>query len=35
VDNYILSLRRKLEAVPSKPKHIVTIHTSGYKFLRI
>ena len=34
VDNYILSLRRKVETVPSKPKHILTIHTSGYKFLK-
>lgn len=34
VDNYILSLRKKLEDNPSKPKHIVTVHTVGYKFLR-
>jgi DNA-binding response OmpR family regulator len=34
VDNYILSLRKKLESDPSAPRHIVTIHTSGYKFLR-
>ena len=34
VDNYILSLRKKIEAVPSKPKHLLTVHTSGYKFVK-
>lgn len=34
VDNYILSLRKKIESNPSKPKHLVTVHTAGYKFLR-
>jgi DNA-binding response OmpR family regulator len=34
VDNYILSLRRKLEDDPANPKHIVTMHTSGYKFVK-
>jgi DNA-binding response OmpR family regulator len=34
VDNYILSLRKRLEANPSKPKHLLTIHTAGYKFIR-
>lgn len=34
VDNYILSLRKKIEDDPSNPKHILTIHTAGYKFLR-
>jgi DNA-binding response OmpR family regulator len=33
VDNYILSLRKKVEANPSKPVHLVTVHTSGYKFV--
>jgi DNA-binding response OmpR family regulator len=33
VDNHILQLRRKLEAEPSRPKHFLTIHGSGYKFL--
>ncbi len=32
VDNYILSIRHKLEDNPSKPKFILTVHTSGYKF---
>lgn len=34
VDNFILSLRKKIEASPSKPKHLLTIHTVGYKFVR-
>jgi DNA-binding response OmpR family regulator len=34
VDNYILSLRRKLERDPTHPGHIMTIHTSGYKFVK-
>ena len=34
VDNYILSLRKKIETNPSKPKHILTIHTAGYKFVK-
>ncbi len=34
VDNYILSLRKKIETVPSKPKHLLTVHTAGYKFVR-
>jgi len=34
VDNYILSLRKKLETDSSKPKHLVTVHTAGYKFVR-
>jgi DNA-binding response OmpR family regulator len=34
VDNYILSLRKKIEDDPSKPKHLLTIHTSGYKFIK-
>ncbi len=34
VDNFILSLRKKIEKTPSKPKHLLTVHTSGYKFVR-
>lgn len=34
VDNYILSLRKKIEPRPSEPTHLVTIHTVGYKFTR-
>jgi hypothetical protein len=33
VDNHILRLRQKLEAEPSSPKHFLTIHSSGYKFV--
>lgn len=32
VDNYILAIRHKIEDNPAKPKFILTIHTSGYKF---
>lgn len=32
VDNYILSLRKKIEDDPSRPAHLLTIHTVGYKF---
>jgi DNA-binding response OmpR family regulator len=34
VDNYVLSLRKKLEEDHSHPQHLLTIHTSGYKFVR-
>ena len=34
VDNYILSLRIKLEGSQSHPKHLLTIHTAGYKFVK-
>ena len=34
VDNFILSLRKKIEDNPSKPKHLVTLHSAGYKFVR-
>lgn len=33
VDNYILSLRKKIEKVPSSPEHLITVHTAGYKFI--
>ncbi len=33
VDNYILSLRKQIEDDPSNPKHIITIHKAGYKFV--
>ncbi len=34
VDNYILSLRKKIEDNPAKPKHFLTVHTAGYKFVK-
>lgn len=34
VDNFILSLRKKIENDPSNPKHLLTISTVGYKFVK-
>lgn len=34
VDNYILSLRKKIEDDPSNPKHLLTAHKVGYKFVK-
>jgi len=34
VDNYILSLRKKLEDDPSTPRYLLTVHTAGYKFVK-
>lgn len=34
VDNFILNLRKKLESDPSHPKHILTVHGIGYKYIR-
>ena len=33
VDNHIAALRAKLESVPSRPRHIQTVHGVGYKFV--
>ncbi|MBX2989663.1 MAG: response regulator transcription factor [Bacteroidetes bacterium] len=33
VDNFVLKLRQKLEADPSHPRHIITIHGTGYKLI--
>jgi len=33
VDNHIARLRQKIEANPSEPKHIVTVHRLGYRFI--
>lgn len=33
VDNFILKLRQKLEANPAHPRHIITIHGTGYKLI--
>ena len=32
VDNQILKLRKKIEDTPGKPRHILTIHGTGYRF---
>ena len=33
VDNHILSLRIKLETEPGSPRHLLTVHGVGYKWL--
>ncbi len=33
VDNHIVSLRRKVELNPKRPKHLLTVHGVGYKFV--
>lgn len=33
VDNHIVRLRQKLEDDPRDPKHIITVHGMGYKYL--
>lgn len=33
VDNHVASLRAKLEEVPSQPRHLLTIHGVGYKWV--
>ncbi len=34
VDTFIHGLRRKLEQNPSRPRHLLTIHGKGYKFIK-
>jgi DNA-binding response OmpR family regulator len=34
VDNYILSLRKKIEDDAAHPRHILTFRGAGYKFVR-
>ncbi|MGA7160736.1 MAG: response regulator transcription factor [Bacteroidota bacterium] len=33
VDNFIAKLRQRVEKIPSKPRHIITIHGTGYKLI--
>jgi DNA-binding response OmpR family regulator len=33
VDNFILDIRKKIEKVPSDPKHIVSVSGVGYRFI--
>jgi DNA-binding response OmpR family regulator len=33
VDNHIAKLRQKIEPHPTEPRHIVTIHRLGYRFI--
>ncbi|MFM2162450.1 MAG: hypothetical protein RLZZ383_1962 [Pseudomonadota bacterium] len=32
VDNQILKLRKKIEDTPAEPRHILTVHGTGYRF---
>jgi DNA-binding response OmpR family regulator len=32
LDQHIVKLRRKIEDDPARPKHIVTVHTVGYRY---
>lgn len=34
VDNHMASLRAKLEVMPSVPRHLLTIHGVGYKWMK-
>jgi len=34
VDNYILTIRKKIEKDPSHPAHLITVHSAGYKFTK-
>jgi DNA-binding response OmpR family regulator len=33
VDTHMARLRQKIEDVPSEPKHLITVHRVGYKFI--
>jgi two-component system alkaline phosphatase synthesis response regulator PhoP len=33
IDNHIVSIRRKVEADPKHPEHILTAHAVGYKLV--
>ena len=33
VDNHVLSLRAKIEGRPAEPRHLITVHGVGYKFV--
>jgi DNA-binding response OmpR family regulator len=35
IDNYILSIRKKIEDDPSNPVHVLTVHKAGYKFVKM
>ena len=34
VDNFILTLRKKIEDEPTHPVHLLTVHGAGYKFVK-
>jgi DNA-binding response OmpR family regulator len=33
VDNFVAKLRKKVEPDPRDPRHILTVHGSGYRFI--
>jgi DNA-binding response OmpR family regulator len=33
VDNFVVSLRRKIEEAPERPRHLLTVHGVGYKLV--
>ncbi len=33
VDNFVLKLRQKLEPDPARPRHLLTVHGVGYKYV--
>jgi len=33
VDNFVVKLRKKIEAQPERPRHILTVYGSGYKLV--
>ena len=33
VDNFIVRLRKKIEADPADPRYLITVHGSGYKLV--
>ncbi len=34
VDNHVLKLRKKIERDPKDPRHLITVHRVGYRFVR-
>jgi len=34
LDSFVASLRSKIEKEPSKPRHILTVHSVGYKYVK-
>jgi DNA-binding response OmpR family regulator len=33
IDNFIVRLRRYIEAEPAKPRHLLTVRGVGYRFI--
>jgi DNA-binding response OmpR family regulator len=33
VDNFVVKLRKKIEKVPDRPQHILTVYGYGYKLV--